>query len=69
MTEVQRTYDGEEIVATFRFDATATYPDPNLVDYDNEKLIALEIMGHKISIASLSPDVLAAIMDLAKEVD
>jgi hypothetical protein len=69
MTTIHRTYDGEEIVATFSFEATATDPNPNIVDYDNAELIALEIMGHKISIASLSPDVLAAIMDLAKEVD
>ena len=69
MTTIHRTYDGEEIVATFSFEATATDPNPNIVDYGNAELIALEIMGHKISISTLSPDVLAAIMDLAKEVD
>ena len=69
MTTIYRAYKGEEIVATFSFEATATDPNPNIVDYDDAKLIALQIMGHEISIASLSPDVLAAIMDLAKEVD
>jgi hypothetical protein len=69
MTTIHRTYDGEEIVATFSFEATATDPNPNIVDYDDARLIALEIMGRTINIAALSPDVLAAIMDLATEVD
>lgn len=69
MTKRTCIYLGQEIEATFEYDVTATDPNPNLEDWDSPELVYLEIAGHKINIATLSPDVFAAIMDLAKEVD
>jgi len=69
MTQITSTYRGQEIVAKFQFDVTATDPNPNVEDWDNPELVELEIMGHKINVLTLPPDVLAAIMDLAAFLD
>jgi hypothetical protein len=69
MTKHTRTYRGQEIEATFEYDVTSTDPSTSVDDWDSCELVALEIMGHKINVLTLPPDVLAAIMDLATEID